>query len=190
MIKLDDFVVVDAELGKKGKDGNLFIVHRGNRSMIAKVFKNKNIEKIEAETFFLKKGYELGISPKTYGYGNNYILMDRLEYSLFDVIKKNGKMTKKHQTDVIKILEILDKNKIFHGDVSPLNFMFDKNGKMYIIDYGMSKNIDSKFLKKYGNNSNIKLGLTVFILNIRKVIPDFEPTVLTRKIFQYLDLKP
>jgi serine/threonine protein kinase len=116
--------------------------------------------------------------------------MDRLEYSLFDVIKKNGKMTKKHQTDVIKILEILDKNKIFHGDVSPLNFMFDKNGKMYIIDYGMSKNIDSKFLKKYGNNSNIKLGLTVFILNIRKVIPDFEPTVLTRKIFQYLDLKP
>lgn len=188
---IDGMIVIE-DIHKKGKDGKLLKVLRGKTEMIMKLFrKNKNIDKIEEEFYFLLKCSKLGISPRTYGYNfgkYNYILMEELDKTLFDHIKKYGEIQEKYQKQIIKLLETLDKNKIFHGDISPLNFMFDKNGKLYIIDYGMSQNMDEKFIKKYGKDANIKYGITAFILKLREISPTFNPVLLRNKVFSKLDL--
>jgi predicted Ser/Thr protein kinase len=184
-----------SDLKTKGKDGKIYKVKRGEKEMIAKIFrKNKNKDEIEKEFRFLHKAAKLGISPKTYGYDlddekhGNYILMEELDKSLLDHIKKDGCLSDKYQKKIIKILEILDENNIFHGDISPLNFMTDKKGNLYIIDYGLAKEIDENFIKKYGKNANIKLGITAFILKIREFVPSFDPILLKNKVFSKLNL--
>jgi tRNA A-37 threonylcarbamoyl transferase component Bud32 len=188
-----DGIKVLSDTGLRGKDGKILKVIRGKKHMIAKVFKkNKNKGEIENEFCFLKKGYELGISPRVFGYNvgeNNYILMDELSDTVFEEIKKSGgKLSLKSQTRIIKILEILDDEGVFHGDTSPLNFMRDSQGEIYIIDYGMAKIIDEKFIKKHGENSNVKLGLSVLVLKTREIYPGFEPKLILKNIMKNLDL--
>ena len=193
-LKTFDGMKVVSIIGKTGRDGQVFKVLRGKKPMVAKVFrKNKNKEEIRREFYFLKKGYELGISPRVYGYNineNNYILMDELSGgTLYEEIETSGgKLSVRNQNKIIKILETLDGAEIFHGDISPLNFMKNSEGDIFIIDYGMAKAMNSKFIKKYGKNPNIKLGLSFFVLKIRKIFPDFEPKLIMKKIMSKLKL--
>jgi tRNA A-37 threonylcarbamoyl transferase component Bud32 len=179
---------------KKGKDGTITIVKKGRKNVVKKTFrKNKNREEIKNEVAMMKKGHRLGISPKVYEYNEDdhpYILMDELGKTLFEYMKKTGKISKDHQRQVISILEKLDENRIFHGDISPLNFMSGKedSNKLYIIDYGMSKKMDKDFIQKHGENANVKLGITFFILKVRDQYPAFEPELLLKKVFSTLDL--
>jgi tRNA A-37 threonylcarbamoyl transferase component Bud32 len=181
---------------KRGKDGTVTLLRKGR---VKKTFRrNKNRELIEKEVNFMKKGYRLGVSPKIYEYfsgeddENPYIVMEELDKTLVDTINRSkGKMSKDHQRQVISILSTLDKNLIFHGDVSPLNFMTgkgEKKDKLYIIDYGMTKDMDEAFIKKHSKDANIKLGITVFILKIREQFPDFHPELLLKKVYDTLDV--
>jgi len=193
---------------KKGKEGE--IKKNDNlKGVVSKVFnKDKKDSQIDKEYKFMLKGYELGISPKpilcnTKG-SCKYMIMEELDYTLFDHIKENnGEISDKFQEQIIYILNVLDENKIFHGDVSPLNFMIKKGGKkgsnksirrnkkedkLYIIDYGMSKKMSKSFIEKNGEHSNVKLGITFFILKIREVIPSFEPKILTQEVFKHLNI--
>jgi tRNA A-37 threonylcarbamoyl transferase component Bud32 len=135
----------------------------------------------------MKKAHRLGISPKIHSYDieckNPFIVMDELYKTLVDYINKTGKLSQTHQRQIISILETLDDNRIFHGDVSPLNFMTSKTDrKLYIIDFGMAKKMDSEFIKQYGKDANVKLGITVFILKIREQYPGFMPDLLLAKV--------
>ncbi len=60
------------------------------------------------------------------------------------------------------IFEKLDEVKVFHGDSNILNYMI-KNDKVYIIDFGFSREITDRLVKKLGTdtpNTNIMtLGL-------------------------------
>lgn len=202
------FFFQEKDFLKKGKDGRIYSIKYDSNDVIAKVFrKNKNRKDIKNEYYFLKKAYKLGISPKVYYYSDNiekrykedngkednsYIIMEKLDKTLLDFIRKTGKLSIDHQKKIIKILEILDENKIFHGDISPLNFMTkkDKDDKtnLYIIDFGMSKKMDDDFIKKYGKDANVKIGITAFILKIREFIPSFDPILLKKKVFSKLDI--
>jgi len=185
---------------KKGKDGTVTVIESGKKRVVRKMFrKNKNREEIDNEVKMMKKGHNLGISPKVYTYfkGNDsenpYIDMEELGETLFDIIKKEGNISDKYQQQIISILETLDENHIFHGDISPLNFMTgtEKNGKkdrLYIIDYGMAKKMDSAFIKKNSKDANVKLGITVFILKIREQCPEFKPELLLKKVYSTLSL--
>jgi tRNA A-37 threonylcarbamoyl transferase component Bud32 len=188
-----DGMIIIQDINKKGKDGKLLRVCRGRKQMIMKLFrKNKNPDMIEKEFLFLEKGADLGISPKTYGYNtgvHNYIVMEELEYTLLDHIKKHGCIKEKYQKQMIRILETLDKHSIFHGDISLLNFMFDKTGKLFIIDYGMAKDMNETFIKKYSKDANIKYGITALILKLREIDPNFKCDILTQKVFSKLHLK-
>ena len=182
---------------KKGKDGTVTLIENGKKRFIRKTFrKNKNREEIDNEVKMMKKGHNLGISPKVYTYfkGNDtenpYIDMEELGETLFEHIKKTGKISDRHQQQIISILETLDENHIFHGDISPLNFMtgIEKNDRLYIIDYGMAKKMDSAFIKKNSKDANVKLGITVFILKIREQYPEFNPELLLKKVYSKLSL--
>lgn len=188
--KEDDIEVGEA-LGKKGKDGTIYKVLKKKVPMVAKIFrKNKNSEEIEQEYKFQKKAYTLGIAPKTYGYNTNggkkYILMEKMDETLYEVLKKNDYvMPAKYQKQLIEIMQILDYNNIFHSDTSPLNFM-TKKGELYIIDFGMSCKIDKKCIGKNGENPNVKLGIIFFIVKTRLVFPKFTPELLIKKVGKYL----
>ena len=181
---------------KKGKDGTVTVIESGKKRLVRKTFrKNKNRDDIDNEVKMMKKGYNLGISPKVYTYftGNDtenpYIDMEELGETLFDIIKKEGNISDKYQQQIISILETLDANHIFHGDISPLNFMTGKNeDRLYIIDYGMAKKMDSAFIKKNSKDANVKLGITVFILKIREQYPEFNPELLLKKVYSKLSL--
>jgi tRNA A-37 threonylcarbamoyl transferase component Bud32 len=174
---------------KRGKDGEIKV----NKNMVSKVFnENKSPKEIIKEYEFMEKAYNLGISPRPFSFnwtGAKYILMEKLDYTLFEEIKKTGELSQKRQREMIKILHLLDKSHIFHGDISPLNFMIKKsNDALYIIDFGMSKKMTSSFIAKHSENANIKQGITVFILKIREVIPSFDPVLLKKEVFKYLKI--
>jgi len=174
---------------KRGKDGEIKV----NKNMVSKVFnENKSSNQIRKEYEFMEKAYKLGISPRPFSVNykdTKYILMEKLDHTLFEEIKKTGKLSTKRQHEIIKILHLLDTHRIFHGDVSPLNFMVKKSkDKLYIIDFGMSKKMTDSFIEKHSENANIKQGITFFILKIREVIPQFEPLLLTKEVFKYLKL--
>lgn len=178
---------------KKGKDGTVSYHKRGRKDVVTKTFrKNKNRDSIDQEVYFMKKAYRLGVSPKVYEIGMDdkpYIVMDDLGKTLVEYINKTGKLSLTHQRQIISILEILDENCIFHGDISPLNFMTGKeDSRLYIIDFGMAKKMDKEFIAQHGDNANVKLGITVFILKIREQHPTFMPELLLKKVHSTFNL--
>jgi tRNA A-37 threonylcarbamoyl transferase component Bud32 len=183
---------------KRGKDGAICkekFGKNGKNNVVYKVFKkNKNKEELKKELKFMKKGYDLGISPRVYDYsvdGNNpYIIIEEMDKTLYDLMKDDCVISDDMQYQMIDILETLDRNRIFHGDVSPLNFMTSHSNpdKLYIIDYGMSKEMDKKFIKEHSEHANIKQGITFFILKIREQNPDFQPKILLDKVMKTLSL--
>ena len=96
---------------------------------------------------------------------NRYIVMEKLDFNLIDYIKKNkGILSISVQKRIIEIVNKLDEIKVFHGDPNPLNFMF-KGNKLYIIDFGFSKKINSNIKKDHGtvfvNKKFMILGLLI-----------------------------
>ena len=178
---------------KKGKDGTIAFLMKGKKEVVTKTFRsNKNKDDIKNEIAMMKKAQKLGISPIVYSSNikaeRPFIVMEQLGKTLFEYMKKTGKLSLRHQKQIISILETLDENRIFHGDISPLNFMTGKDDKLYIIDFGMAKEMDDAFIKKHGKNANVKLGITVFILKIREQLETFEPVLLLKKVYSLLKL--
>lgn len=95
--------------------------------------------------------------------------MEKLDKHLFDVLKeKNGILSIEQQKQVIKIFKILDKCQIFHADCNLMNYMY-KNKKLYIIDFGMAKDIDDKLIKKLGTSTpNLDISTLGFILKLKE----------------------
>jgi serine/threonine-protein kinase RIO1 len=176
---------------KKGKDGEI----KYGDKIVSKVFKkNKDSSEIEKEYRFLEKAYELGVAPRPIEYQSKgrvkYIAMEKLDETLFDIMKRTGDVSEEYQKEMIRILHILDKNKIFHGDISALNFMKKKGDKkLYIIDFGMSQEMTKEFIDEHSKNANIKEGISVFILRLRELVPTFDPILLKNEVFKYLNIR-
>ena len=94
--------------------------------------------------------------------------MDKLDKHLVDVMKETqGDLTQEQQLNIIDIYKKLDEAKVFHGDSNILNYMY-KRGKLFVIDFGMSKNIDDKLIKKLGTDTpNFILMTLGFILKLK-----------------------
>ena len=98
-----------------------------------------------------------------------YIVMEKLDTHLKDVLEKQkGVFSEYNQKQLIKIFKLLDKSKVFHADSNILNYMY-KNKKLYIIDFGMSKEIDDKLIKKLGTSTpNIDFMTLGFVLKLKE----------------------
>lgn len=89
--------------------------------------------------------------------------MEKMDCHLVEILGKNkSRLSRKYQYQILDIFEKLDEVKVFHGDSNILNYMI-KNGKVYIIDFGFSREITDRLVKKLGTstpNTNIMtLGL-------------------------------
>ena len=125
---------------------------KGNIYALKQFRKNKPLESFFTEAFILKKCGENGISPRVIEINpsKRFIVMDLLEKTLFDVLNRSkGVMNLTHQKEFVKLINKMDRIGVYHGDPSPLNFMFNSKNKMMVIDFGFGKDIDKDFIKKH-----------------------------------------
>jgi tRNA A-37 threonylcarbamoyl transferase component Bud32 len=171
-----DYKIIN-QLGIDGKDGRVYKIKYKNdpKFYALKQFSNKkSIDQIRKEIIFLKEASLVGIAPKilTYNLDKKYIVMEMLEKTLFDFLKeKNGVMDEEIQKKFISVIKKLDKMGIYHGDPSPLNFMFD-SGDIKVIDFGMSELVNIK--KHKTNEPNINFMLLGFILQMKTLGIDID----------------
>jgi len=145
------------QLGKKGKEGTTFLVRTKDGSEYAmKTFrKQKSSTNLRKEADLQKMVSNLGISPQVIEIDtvSKYIVMEKLDLHLVDLMKQQGGiLTKRQQKQIISIYKKLDIARVFHGDANLLNYMY-KGTKLYIIDFGMAKEITQSLIKKLGTET-------------------------------------
>ena len=167
--KIDKYTRIE-QLGLKGKEGTTYLVKdkKGKEYAMKTFRKTKSSAKLEKEVELQEKMAKLGVAPKIIDYDvvSKYIVMEKMDKHLFQ-----GKytLTKEQQKNIYEIFEKLDKGEVLHNDVNPLNFMIKKE-KIYLIDYGLAKNIDDKLKKKLKTDiPNTKLMTIGFILKLKEL---------------------
>lgn len=177
--KEDRFIKIK-QLGDKGRECRTFLVkdRQDNKEYAMKTYrKNKPSSALKQEYHFQQIAAKKGISPQLISLDtvNKTITMEKMDYDLVDLLKKQGgKLTDRQEKRIITILKELDRLKIFHMDANPLNFMI-KRGKIYIIDYGYSKAITPRLAKKFSSiTPNIDYMTISLLTQIKYYYPDSE----------------
>lgn len=163
------------QTGYEGRDGIVFIVQdeKGKKYALKQFKQDKSINEIKREINFQIRASQTGISPKIRDFSleEKYIVMDKMDIDLLTVYTKQAfNLTLDQQRKFIHILKTLDSIGIFHADPNPLNFMF-KGEKLFIIDFGLAKEIDNSVIEKSGNEPNLREMPIGFILKIFEQYP-------------------
>lgn len=161
------------QLGKKGKEGTTFLVTDGKKEYAMKTFKSqKSSAKLKQEGTLQQKASKKGISPQVFAIDtvSNYILMEKMDQHLIDLLEKQkGVLKKNQQKEIINIYRNLDEAGVFHGDANILNYMI-YNKKIYIIDFGMAKPITNELIHKLGTSTpNIHIMTLGLILKLKEL---------------------
>jgi len=170
------------QLGSSGKEGTTFLVKnkRGDEYAMKMFPKQKSVNMLLKEAAFQKQVARHGLAPsvKEVDEENKYIVMEKLDKNLFDIVKKhNGEIPDTVQKKIVNIIKKMDDTGVFHGDPNPANFML-KGNTMYMIDYGFAKDIDDRLIKKYETNSpNMKFMILGLILKLKDIYKDHNPDI-------------
>ena len=104
----------------------------------------------------------LGISPRVMGFKlENYsIVMEKLEKTLGEVVKSqpNRTLSKEQWKQLFQIQRTLLEQGVNHNDQKQNNYMVDKKGKIYIIDWGAANVINKKNSVRYFPSGIYQLG--------------------------------
>jgi len=188
--KIDKYEKI-RKIGTKGKEGITYLVkNREGLEFAMKTFrKSKSSDKLLNEYNLQKRASLFGICPSVIEHDtvSKYIVMEKMEYHLLDLMKKqNGNLNRTQQFRIIEIFKKLDEAKIFHGDANLRNYMI-KNNKIYIIDFGFAKIIDRKLCKKYANN---QLNMTIMILGFVLKLKEYKcPSSSWKYLKKYISTK-
>lgn len=171
--KVDKYTRI-RQLGNKGKEGITYLVtdHK-DREFAMKTFrKTKSSNMLKLEYSLQKKAASVGISPRVVEYDSvsKYIVMEKMDMHLVDLMKKQkGHLGRSQQLRIIEIFKKLDEVGIFHADSNILNYMI-KDKKIYIIDFGFAKEINSKLVKKLGTQTpNIRIMTLGLIIKLKEM---------------------
>lgn len=134
----------------------MHVFRKDGRAYAMKTFKSKS--KSEAafrrEIDFQQRAAAAGVSPRVVHAGRDaqgrlFFIMSALHETLSSVAVKacsHGDIRSKLlmisvESQMLRIFETLDSLRILHNDSSAVNFMFDGSGRLYVIDFGMSKKV-------------------------------------------------
>ena len=162
------------QLGDPGKEGITYLVRDKSENEYAmKTFKkSKSHETLRKEAVLQQKASVLGVAPVILEYDtvSKFIVMEKMDKSFIDIIRKQkGIVTKNQQKQIINLFQKLDECKVFHGDANIMNYM-QKGKRLYMIDYGFSKEITPKFIKLYKTETpNMKIMLLGLILKLKEL---------------------
>lgn len=164
------------QLGRDGKDGRTYLVqpHGSARKMAMKVFhRHKSESEFEREIVCHTIAMEMGVAPEMYDfdYDHRYIVMKRLGETLFDRMKQEGRLPVRDQKRIVQLFQRLDEGGVFHNDPNPLNFMYDARGDIYLIDYGFSRTINERDVRRYGKSPNVVAMTFGLLLHLKKFFP-------------------
>jgi hypothetical protein len=111
----------------------------------------------EWEATFQNKAAQAGLAPAIYGFDNalGVVVMAPLAQTLKDKLCKTGEFTIDDQCQYVALMHELDKIGVYHNDYKLDNFMFDQQGILYAIDFGLSKPIDQAQMFKDGFSPNV-----------------------------------
>ena len=171
--KVDKYTKIK-QLGNKGQEGITYLVKDiDNKEFAMKTFrKNKSSEALKREYYLQKKASKVGISPRVVEYDSvsKYIVMEKMDVHLIDVMtKQQGNLSRSQQYRIIDIFNKLDSIKVFHGDSNILNYMVRDN-IIYIIDFGLSKEITQRIVNNLGTNTpNIYIMTLGLILKLKEM---------------------
>jgi tRNA A-37 threonylcarbamoyl transferase component Bud32 len=163
------------QLGNKGKEGITYLVtcKNNNEEYAMKTFrKQKSSEKLRQEVKLQELASTVDISPKIIDVDtvSKYIVMDKMDKHLVDVLnKQNGILNRVQQKQLINIYKKLDDVGVFHSDANLLNYMF-KGKQLYIIDFGMAKEITNQLVRKLGTTTpNLHIMTLGLILKLKEL---------------------
>jgi predicted Ser/Thr protein kinase len=168
--KLDKYVR-GRQLGDKGKEGTTYAVTstQGKKYAMKTFRKQKSSATLQKEAELQKLAADVGAAPNILDVDtvSKYIVMERMDSHLLDRIKVQGFVTKEQQKQIINIYLRLDKAKVLHGDANLLNYMYRKD-RLYIIDFGMAKEVTVALVQKLGTDSpNIQIMTLGLALKLR-----------------------
>jgi tRNA A-37 threonylcarbamoyl transferase component Bud32 len=181
----DDGYVFVCKLGMTGRDGNVSCVKHKNRRQYAKkqFRKNRDTNAIKREATFQQQASNAGLSPtvKEFNLNSKYIIMDVVDgESLYARMKKKkGKLSVKQQKELLTIFGKLDTLGIFHKDPNPLNFLFNNDDKLYIIDFGFAEKINKKRHGDAPNMDQMTLGL---LIKFKTLFPGVSYNTMRKKL--------
>jgi predicted Ser/Thr protein kinase len=182
---------VGEKLGK-GKEGAVYGIKNHPYQIVKQFKRRKAVSTLEREYRFQQRAAKIGVAPKVYHIDtkNKRIVMERLERTLTQLLEKQNKeLTPDQQRQIVDLYKKLGEEGIYHNDPNPLNFM-EKKGRLYLIDYGFSKDV-SKANKDMGPNPNMTslYGLlqsgTQGLMTLKKLTKT--PTILIKALNDYID---
>ena len=165
------------QLGEKGKEGTTFLVktHKfpstGPYYAMKTFSKKKSSQKLIIEATLQQKAADVGVAPQVIDVDpiSKTITMQCMDKHLWNMLMTTRQLSTNQQRQIINMYKKLDKIGIFHGDANLMNYMY-QGGQLYMIDFGMSKEINEKLIKKLGtktpNLSIMTLGLILKLKNI------------------------
>lgn len=170
--KLDKYTRVQ-KLGEGGEGVTYLVTDRNGSEYAMKTFrKQKSSKNLLREAELCRMASHEGVAPQVYNTDtvSKYIVMETMDHHLYDVAEAKGKvLNEKQQRQVINLFKGLDKALVFHGDSNIMNYMY-KGRKLYIIDFGMAREINSGLVRKLGTSTpNIDIMTAGFILKLKEL---------------------
>jgi serine/threonine protein kinase len=152
-----------------GKEGTTYrVTDRKDKEYAMKTFrKTKASSTLEKEYALQKKASKKNIAPKIYDYDTigKWILMEKMDKHLF---YSDTVLTRKQQNTLIDLFNTLDEIEIFHGDSNLANYMIHK-GAIKLIDFGFSKEFNTKLIKQFGERPNYTANTISMIIELKKL---------------------
>ena len=164
----DDFEVIK-QLGKDGAQGVVYLVEFPNMLRAAmKQFKStKSPARIRVEADFQSAAADAGIAPEVMHVDleNKRIFMEPMQCRVVDVLERTNN---RFEEDLRHIMKTLDEIDILHNDGNALNLMLNDRDELQIIDFGLSKKIDRKLRRKWGDYPNKEVKLFMMRKELKK----------------------
>lgn len=164
----DNFKILK-QLGKDGAQGVVYLVEfpNGLRAAMKQFKSTKSPARIQAEADFQSAAADAGIAPEVMHVDltKKRIFMEPMADRLVDVLNNSNQQ---FEEDLYHIMETLDDIDILHNDGNALNLMLNDRDQLQIIDFGLSKKIDRKQRKKWGQYPNKEVTLFMMKKELRK----------------------
>ena len=144
---------------RETKEKKISIIECNNKKYILKSFScldKTSVNMLRNEINILYKLRNIDICPKIISYKlddkRNYILIEYIEGRTINKLKfKNTKEKIILMLKIIDAVKLIHSYNIIHCDLKPDNILFDNNGNIKIIDFGISVNDQKNYFKKYGS---------------------------------------
>lgn len=185
---------LENQLGYTGRDGKTILAINPNGEYVAiKLFKLlKSVSSIRREVDLQRIASGYRIAPKIYMFSltGKFIVMKRLKETLFQRFIDQGRILLDFQEkELLYLFKRLDQAKIFHGDPNLLNFMYDNNNRLHVIDYGFAKPINQETISKYGPRPNIKYMTAGILVKTSELNPEIELNLLNGTLQKTINVR-